>query len=195
MDKIQELTDKLYKEGVEKGNENAAKLVKDANEKSKDIIDAANKKAEEIIKEANKKAEELQVNTQSELKLFTRQSVEALKTEIADIINGEVVSDSVKAATADKDFMQKMILKLVEGLVENGEAVIQANDAKSLKTYFESQAKESFNKKIKIEKVNGNKTDFVIVAKGGAYKIEFGQAELIEYFKQFLRPELVKMLF
>ena len=39
--KIQELTDKIYKEGVEKGNEEAARLIADAeSQKAKLLADA-----------------------------------------------------------------------------------------------------------------------------------------------------------
>ena len=37
--KIQELTDKIYHEGVEKGNEEARKLVEQAQNEAKKIVD------------------------------------------------------------------------------------------------------------------------------------------------------------
>ena len=39
--KIQELTDKIYREGVEKGNEEAQKLIAKAQEEAKRIIEDA----------------------------------------------------------------------------------------------------------------------------------------------------------
>ena len=49
--KIQELTDKIYREGVEKGNEEAQRLIANAQEESKNIIDEA-KKQDQVIMEA-----------------------------------------------------------------------------------------------------------------------------------------------
>lgn len=46
--KIQELTDKIYREGVEKGNEEARKLVLEAQAEAKKIVDEAHKEAEQI---------------------------------------------------------------------------------------------------------------------------------------------------
>ena len=43
--KIQELTDKIYREGVEKGNEEAQKLIAKAQEEAKRIIEDAHKEA------------------------------------------------------------------------------------------------------------------------------------------------------
>jgi V/A-type H+-transporting ATPase subunit E len=47
--KIQELTDKIYREGVEKGNEEAQKLIAKAQEEAKRIIEDAHKEADSIV--------------------------------------------------------------------------------------------------------------------------------------------------
>ena len=48
---------------------------------------------------------------------------------------------------------------------------------------------------MKIEQVNGQKTAFTIQPADGSYKMNFGDAEFEDYFKSFLRPQLVDMLF
>lgn len=67
--KIQELTDKIYREGVEKGNEEAQRLVSEAQAQAEKLIEDAKKQAESILAEAKKSADELNENTKSELKL------------------------------------------------------------------------------------------------------------------------------
>ena len=81
--KIQELTDKIYREGVEKGNEEAKRLIVNAQEEAKKIIEEAHKQAESIIASSHKSADELAENTKSELKLFAGQAVYALFSEFA----------------------------------------------------------------------------------------------------------------
>ena len=88
--KIQELTDKIYREGVEKGNDEAQRLIASAQEEAKKIIDEAHKQAESIITSSKKNAVELTDNTKSELKLFASQSVNALKSEIASLLTDKV---------------------------------------------------------------------------------------------------------
>ena len=53
--KIQELTDKIYREGVEKGNAEAQRLVGAAQDEAKKIIADAQAQAEVILAEAKKK--------------------------------------------------------------------------------------------------------------------------------------------
>ena len=78
--KIQELTDKIYREGVEKGNEEAQRLIANAQEEAKKIIEDAHKEADSIVAASRKSADELADNTKSELKLFSGQAVNALKS-------------------------------------------------------------------------------------------------------------------
>ena len=110
--KIQELTDKIYREGVEKGNEEAQRLISSARDEAAKIVEDARKEAESILAVARKSAKETAENTQSEIKLFAGQAVNALKTEIATLLTNEVVSESVKGFVADKEYLNKFIVSL-----------------------------------------------------------------------------------
>ncbi len=134
-------------------------------------------------------------NTQAELKLFAGQCVEALKTEIANLVTDKLAKSAVSEATEAKDFMQKVILAIVEEWAKREELVIGSSDAAILTAYFEKNAKALLNGKVKIEQVNGLSASFEIAPADGSYKVTFGQEEFVNYFKEFLRPELVKMLF
>ena len=193
--KIQELTDKIYREGVEKGNEEAGRIIAEANAQKESIVKAAEEQAAQIVAEAEKKAAELKKNTEAELKLFASQSVEALKSEVTNLITGAIVSANVKAAVTDPAYMQKVILELVKSWPAQEFLTIQASEASALKAYFEANAKALLNKGYKIEQVNGKKASFSIVPADGSYKVTFGEEEFVEFFKEFLRPQLIEMLF
>ena len=193
--KIQELTDKLYREGVEKGNEEAQKLIGKAQDDAKKIVDDARKEAESILAAARKSADEMAENTQSELKLFAGQAVNALKSEIATLVTDKIVTADVKAFVTNKDFLNAFIVALATKWSVDEPIVISTADAADLKKYFMSKAKNLLDKGVKIEQVNGIKTLFTISPANGSYKMDFGEEEFVNYFKEFLRPQLVEMLF
>lgn len=193
--KIQELADKLYEEGVLKGNEEAEKLVSKAQEEARKIIEKAQKEAESILAKAQKGADELTENTKSELKLFAGQSVNALKSEITSLLTNQTISQAVKDFTADKDLFNNFIVSLATKWSANEPIVIATTDAESLKKYFADKAKDLLDKGVKIEQVNGMKTLFSVSPSDGSYKVNFGVEEFENYFKSFLRPQLVEMLF
>lgn len=192
---LSELTDKIYAEGVEKGNAEAQQIVANANAKAEEIVANAHAKAKAILADAESKSADLDKKTRAELKLYAEQSVSAVKTEIVNLISDKIASDSVKAATADPKFMQSLIAKLAEQMAKDGEVLIEAKDADALKKYFAANAKGLLEKGVKIAEVKGIKTDFTIQPAKGGYKLAFGDAEFIAYFKEMLRPQLVEELF
>lgn len=193
--KIQELTDKIYREGVEKGNVEAQKLIANAQEEAKRIVEDAHKEADSIVATAHKSAGELAENTKSELKMFAGQAVNALKSEIATLMADKIVSTDVKSFAADKDYLNAFIVALASKWSVNEPIVISTTDAEGLKKYFAAQAKDLLDKGVKIEQVNGTKTLFSVSPADGSYKVNFGEEEFMNYFKEFLRPQLVEMLF
>lgn len=192
---LSELTDKIYAEGVEKGQAEAQQIVEKANAKAAEIIAQAEKKAAALVAEAESKSADLDKKTRAELKLYAEQSVNAVKTEITNLLSDKIASDSVKAATADAKFMQGLIAKLAEQMAKDGEVLIETKDAEAVKKYFTANAKGLLEKGVKIAEVKGIKTDFTIQPAKGGYKLAFGDTEFIEYFKQMLRPQLVEELF
>ena len=195
MDKIQELTSKLYEEGVQKGNTDANKIIAEAENKEKQILDDANNKAQQIIDAAKKKSTEINTNAEAELKLYASQALEGLKTEVTNIITEKLSTSSVKAALDDKTFMQKLITNLMQNWAEKQTMVVSVENKDELEKYIEANAKTLLDNKLKIESVNGIKTGFVIGPEDGTYKVKFGEEEFVEYFKEFLRPQIQKLLF
>ena len=193
--KIQELTEKLLKDGVERGNAEAEKIIAEANEKATKIIADAKAQAEEIEAAAKKNAQGMEENMKSEVKMYAAQALNALKSEVADVVGDKVVKEAAADVAGDKDFMNEFMLKLAEKWGAQEDIVISTEDAESLKALFAKKAKALLDKGVKIEEVNGKKTLFTVAPADGSYRVNFGEAEFEEYFKNFLRPQLVEMIF
>ena len=175
---LSELTEKIYAEGVEKGNAEAATIIAKAQEEAAAIVAKAEKEAADKLASAQAKLAELDKNTRAELKLFAEQSVSALKTDVINLITEQVAADSVKAATADAKFMQGVIVKLAEQMAKDGNVTIESKDAEALKAYFAANTKGLLDKGVKVNEVKGIKTDFAIVPEKGGYKLNFGEKSL-----------------
>lgn len=195
MEKIQELTDKIYREGVEKGEAEAKRLIEEAQAQAQKILQEAQLKADAMAAEAQKKADELEANTKSELRLYAGQALNALKTEAVNVISDKLVKGAVSDLSAMKNFPGKFMVALAEKWSMDEPVVISATEAEDLKAYFKANAKALLDKGVKIEKVNGKPTSFTISPADGSYKVSFGEEEFANYFKDFLRPQLVEMLF
>lgn len=193
--KLEQLTQKLLSEGVERGQAEADKIIAAAKEQAAQIVAAAQQQAQDAAAQAAKDNAALKQNTISELKMAAAQAVGALKTEIANLVSQQAVSAAVENATAEKGFLQKFIVKLAENWGADEPLLIQADDADALKAVFAKQAKKLLDKGITIEQVSGRRNTFTIGPADGAYKVSFGEEEFVQYFQDFLRPQLIDMLF
>ena len=94
--KLQQLTQKLYDEGLEKGRAEADKLVADAKAEARKIVAEARAEAEEIVKKAEAKAEDVSKNTMTEISLAGKQAVGRIKSEIASLIIAKATARGVR---------------------------------------------------------------------------------------------------
>ena len=195
MEKIQELTEKILREGVEKGQAEAQNIIAQAKQQAEQIIEEARRQAQDIEAAAQKKASETAANTRNELKMYTGQAMSALKSEITNVLTDGVVKEATAGLTASPDFLGQFAVALAEKWSSDEPIVISSNQAESLKAYFAAKAKALLDKGVTINKVNGKDTLLSIAPADGSYKVNFGEQEFEAYFKNFLRPQLVEMLF
>ena len=195
MEKIQELTEKLLREGVEKGQAEADRIIQQAKEQAEQILQEARQQAQEINAQAQKKASETATNTRSELKMYTAQALSALKSEVTNVLTDGVVKEAVDGLAADPNFLGQFAVALAEKWTANEPLVISSSEADNLKAYFAAKAKALLDKGVTINKVNGKETLLSISPADGSYKVNFGKEEFETFFKNFLRPQLIEMLF
>ena len=195
MEKIQELTDKIRREGVEKGQAEAERIIAEAKTQAAKIVADAKTQAEAIQTQTAKAARELDANTKSELRLYVGQALNALKSEIANVVSDKIVNEATSKLATDKDFLGKFAVTLAEQWSKNEQVVISTTDAAALKAYFAKEAKALLDKGVAIEQVNGQKALFSVHPADGSYRVDFGKEEFENFFKSFLRPQLIDMLF
>jgi len=193
--KIQELTDIIYNEGVAKGQAQADEILAAARAQADKILSDARKEAAAALAAAQKQSADNAENVRKELKLYARQAVEALKSEIATVVTDKIVQDSVKGFTANQDAFNEFILTLAREWGSKQSIEISAKDAAQLNKYFEAKAKQLLDGGVKISAVNGQQAEFTIQPADGSYKVNFGTEEFENWFKSILRPQLAQTLF
>lgn len=193
--KIQELTDIIYNEGVAKGQAQADQIIAQANDQAAKIVADAQKQADSLLAAARKEAADNAENVQKELRLHAAQAVEALKSEIATVVTDKIVQDSVKGFTADQKAFNEFMLRIAQEWGKNQQIEIKAQDADALTRYFTANAKALLDKGVKITQVNGQPAEFSIQPADGSYKVNFGTEEFMNWFKSMLRPQLAQTLF
>lgn len=199
--KLQEITEKIYLEGVSKGNEEAQKIISGAKTDADKIISKAEEDASEIIARAEKKAEEIKKNTASELKLSFRQAMSLLRQDMEKTITLKMVDEPVSDVFSDKRFIAGLIEKIAEkwspavGSSGDMEIHLSEESAGDIEKYLGGKVRKILGEKISLHPVKSMEKGFEIHPSEGGYKISVTESGLASYLKELLRPKLVELLF
>ncbi len=197
--KLQELTDKLYKEGLSKGKQEGEEILAKAKDQAEEIIGKAKAEAEAIIAAAQKEAEDLRTKVTGDLKMAAGQSVAATRQDIETLILTKMTEGEVNSALTSADFVKQVILAVVKGfnaqdaadlelvLPESLKKELEPFVAKELATVLNGGVQASFSKKI-----SGG---FNIGPKDGGYFISFTDETFKALIAEYLRPATKKLLF
>ena len=199
--KIGELTEKIYREGIDKANADAEKILNEARNKAKEILKNAEKREQEIIGSAEKKAEEIKSNFESEIKLSAKQFISNLKQEINNMITLRQTKDPVAKSMNDSDFIKTVIIELIKNWKSNNPELLNLDIAlsekykESLKSYSEKIIKENFDSSLEIVFDEKIRTGFKIAPKEGNYIISFTDKDFENLFGHYLRGKNSQLIF
>jgi len=199
--KLQELTRKLYDEGLEKGRAEAERLVAEAKARAAKIVAEAEAEAGEIVRKAQAKAEDVEKNALTEIALAGKQAVARIKSEIAALIVAKAVDGGVKEASVDPAFIKEMLVSVAKnwngadaGKVELKALLPEAERAK-LDAAFAQSAGELLAAGIEVGYSKDVRTGFRVGAKDGGYYISFSDADIEALLGEYLREKVSQMLF
>ena len=198
--KLQELTDKLYNEGLAKGKQEADNLLAQARSQAGDIVAAAKAEAEKIVSDARREAEDLKGRVAGDVKMASSQTLAALRQQIEQMIETKVVGDKVDEALSDKQFMGKL-LQTVVGAFSAGSAgagldvILPAEMKASAEGFLADNIGKELAKGLDLSFTDAIKGGFRIAPKGKGYFIDFSDESFKALLGEYLRPATNKILF
>lgn len=195
--KIQELAQKIYHDGVEKANAEALSIVEKAEAKRDEVLAAAHEEAERILSSAKAEAKATKEQTESDLKNVITNASDALQSAITDMVNSKAINKGVDAAFSNPESLYSIIVEMSKQMFTsdaNG-IIISTSDAQKLEEYFRKEAKDIFDQGVKIREVAGKSAGFDVSPEGADYKVTISKEAFAEYFKSFMRPRMKTILF
>ena len=197
--KLQELTDKLYNEGLSKGKQEGEEILAKAKVQAEEIVAKAKAEAAAIVAAANKDAEDLKTKVQGDLKMAAAQSVAATKKDIETLVVTKMTESEVKKALSSADFVKEVILAVAKGFTTEDAADLELVLPESLKKELEPFVTSELCKVLKggveasfTKKIAGG---FTIGPKDGGYFISFTEETFNALISEYLRPATKKILF
>ncbi len=199
MDKLQELTQKLYEEGLSKGKAEGEAILEKAKAEAAEIIKKAREEAEAIKAKAEKDAADHRTKVEGDVKMAAVQAIQATRGEIENLIVAKAVDAPLKQALADQDFIKEIIAAVARNFSAQESCNIALVLPESLKKELEPFLKDELGKIVGkgvdasfSKKIAGG---FRIGPKDGSYFISFTDEAWKELIGEYLRPGTKKLLF
>ena len=199
MDKLQELTQKLYEEGLAKGKQDGEALLQKAAEEAEEIVKKAQEEAEAILAKARKEAEDYKVKVEGDVKMAAQQSVQATRTDIENLVVSKTVDTTVAKALSNEEYLKGIITAVAQKFSAEEPADLSLVLPESLKAGLEPFVKNELGKLLGkgveasfSKKVAGG---FKIGPRDGGYFVSLTDDTFKELIGSYLRPVTKKLLF
>jgi V/A-type H+/Na+-transporting ATPase subunit E len=198
--KLQELTSRIYNEGIEKANKEAAIILENAQKEADMIVENAKKEAQRLQETARHETEEMRKNVASEVQMSARQSISAIKQQITSMVTTRLVAEPVREAFKDKDFVKSIIETVIKNWDPKSGGIdlaltLPKEDAAKLGSYFETKTRETLNGKLKVDFDDKMSGGFRIGPGDKSYVLSFTEEDFENFFKNYLRPRTTKLLY
>ncbi len=200
-DKIQELTEKIYTEGVLKAKAEADRIISEATEKAKNILSEAERQKLEILSQAQKEIQELKDKTNSEIDLAAKRVIGNLMQYVSEKLLALQIDPSVEKAFRDERFIQDMILLMIQNWTKLGEKEPEINllvppgEENKIRKFFEAELKKGLSLGIQLNIDENLKNGFRIEPRNGRYYISFTSEDFKSYFKSQLKEKTRELIF
>ena len=197
--KLQQLTDKLYQEGLEKGRAEADNLVATAKNEAQNIVAEAEARAAKIVADAESKAADIEKNAMTEISLAGKQAVAKIKAEIETLIVAKTTAEGVKKANLDAEFIKDMLLAVAKNWNNGAKAELKAllPEAKKVELgkAFDAAAKSLLAEGVEVGFSSEVKSGFKVGEKNGGYYISFSDESFEALLSGYLREKVAQLLF
>ena len=193
---LQELIDKIKKDGIESASEEAARVKRDAEAEAVRIVAAAQSEAATIISRGKADAERSEKAGNAALEQASRNLVLAFKGEIQGLLD-KLVAESV-ASSYSADVIKGILPDLVKNwAVKNTDSlsvVLSEGDLKKLEDAFKANLASTLKGGVELKAGRNLSGGFHIAEKDGSAFYDFSAEAVANLLSAYLNPRLAEIL-
>lgn len=198
MDKLQELTQKLYEQGLSKGKEEGEALLSQAHKEADELIKKAQEEAAAIIENAKKEAAGYKTKVEGDVKMASTQALQATRAGIENMVVAKAVAP-VKEQLSGAAFLKEIILTVAKNFNAQESTdlalVLPEKLQKELEPFVKGELAQTLGKGVEASFSKKMAGGFKIGPKDGSYFIDLSDEAFQELIGEYLRPATKKILF
>jgi V/A-type H+-transporting ATPase subunit E len=193
---VQELIDKIKRDGIESASEEAARLKREAETEARQIVESAKKEAEDIIARGKQDAERSEKAGVAALEQASRNLVLAFKGEIQALLD-KLIAAQISASYGE-DVFKAALPDLLKGWAAKGAddlaVILPEAQLEKLRGFFTGQLTTELKKGVELKSDRRLSGGFRIANRDGSAYYDFSAESVAELLSAYLNPKLVEIL-
>jgi V/A-type H+-transporting ATPase subunit E len=193
---LQELIDKIKKDGIEGATAETVRLKSQAESEVKHIVEAAQKEADAIIAKGKADAERSEKAGIAALEQASRNLVLAFRAEIEALLNSIVARELV--ASYSEDTLKAALPDILKAWTSKGgdalDVMVSEATLKKLGDWFNGQLAAELKKGVELKSDRNLGAGFRIANKDGSAYYDFSAESVAELLSAYLNPKLAEIL-
>lgn len=198
---LQELIDKIKKDGIESASEEALRLTTQAEGEAKRMVDAARREAADIIAKGKADAERAEKAGRAALEQASRNLVLAFKKEIETLLD-KIIALQTGALYTD-EVLKGVLPELLKNWASKGsnapgsdslDVLLSQKDRNALEGYFTGKLAAELSGGLELKTDRSLGAGFRIAEKDGSAYYDFSAEAVAELLSAYLNPRLAEIL-
>ncbi|MDR0583326.1 MAG: V-type ATP synthase subunit E [Treponema sp.] len=193
---LQELIEKIKKDGIEAASTEASQLKTQAETEAKLIVEGARKEAEAIVAKAKADAGRFEKAGIASVGQASRNLVLAFKTEIQAILD-KLVARELAVSYSD-DTLKAVLPEIVKGWAAGGadslSLILPEAQLKKLEVFFQEKLSSELKKGLELKSDRNLGAGFRIANRDGSAYYDFSAESVAELLSAYLNPRLAEIL-
>ena len=193
---LQELIDKIKKEGLEAVQAEITKLKQDAEQEAKSIIESANQQAGKILTQAKDETARLEKTSLAAIEQAARNLLLSFQGEVQSLLN-KIVKEAVNT-TYSADVLKAVLPELLKNWAakntESLDILLSESQIKQLDDSFKALLSQTLKNGVDIRPMNNLDAGFHIVEKDGSAFYDFSAEAVANLLSSYLNPKLAGLL-
>lgn len=194
---LQELIDKIKKDGVSSAESAAAQITADAEKKAASIVEDAQKKSDDMIKNAKSEIARLEKASEDAVQQACRNMLISFRDSLVAELDGIVQSETAKSYSPD--LMKSLIPETVKAWCKNADAselsvILSEKDLKSLEGELKAALKAEIEKGLEIKPDSTLYAGFRIGVNNGAAFYDYSAESVADLFSAYLNPRVAALM-
>ena len=193
---VQELIDKIKKDGIESASEEAARIKAEAEADARRIVESARKEAEEIVAQGRQGAERSEKAGIAALEQASRNLILAFKDEIQALLD-RIISEHI-SANYNGDILKTALPELLKSWASKGgdnlAVILPESELSGIKAFFSEKLTGELWKGVELKYSRKLTSGFHISNREGSIYYDFSAEAVAQLLSTYLNPKLAEIL-